>query len=62
MDRILLDSAGQQYGPGHDPRTDHLRPVIEFLLAQGNTPAGWRGDAFWDDQGGELHYRVLLNK
>jgi len=30
-------------GTGRDPRTDHLRPVIEFLLAQGNTPAGWRG-------------------
>jgi hypothetical protein len=22
-------------GAGHDPRTDHLRPVIEYLLAQG---------------------------
>jgi len=43
-------------GGDHDPRTDHLRPVIEYLLAQGNTPAGWRGDAFSFDQGGEGHY------
>lgn len=43
-------------GGDHDPRTDHLRPVIEYLLAQGNTPASWRGDAFSFDQGGEGHY------
>ena len=43
-------------GTDHDPRTAHLRPVIEYLLAQGNTPAGWRGDAFTFDQGGEGHY------
>ena len=43
-------------GTEHDPRTAHLRPVIEYLLAQGNTPAGWRGDAFAFDQGGEGHY------
>ena len=43
-------------GGEHDPRTAHLRPVIEYLLAQGNTPAGWRGDAFSFDQGGEGHY------
>ena len=39
-------------GGDRDPRTAHLRPVIEYLLAQGNTPAGWRGDAFTFDQGG----------
>ncbi|MCI1189886.1 hypothetical protein MON38_20885 [Hymenobacter sp. DH14] len=43
-------------GGDHDPRTDHLRPVIEYLLAQGNTPAGRHGDAFAFDQGGEGHY------
>ena len=53
---IQLAAQGTEYGPGHDPRTDHLRPVIEYLLAQGNTPAGWRGDAFAFDQGGEGHY------
>ena len=30
-----------QEASGHDPRTDHLRPVIEHLLAQGNRPAHW---------------------
>ncbi len=54
--RIQLAAQGAEHGPGHDPRTDHLRPVIEFLLAHGNRPAGWRGDAFWGDQGGEEHY------
>jgi hypothetical protein len=53
--RVQLATQGTQ-GPGHDLRTDHLRPVIDFLLAQGNRPAGWRGDAFWHDQGGEVHY------
>ena len=43
-------------GSDHDPRTAHLRPVIEYLLAQDNTPGGWRGDAFAFDQGGEGHY------
>ncbi|MFD2722127.1 hypothetical protein ACFST9_25645 [Hymenobacter monticola] len=43
-------------GGDQAPRTAHLRPVIEYLLAQGNTPAGWRGDAFAFDQGGEGHY------
>ncbi len=53
MPKIEIAAQG---APGHDPRTGHLRPVIEYLLAQGNTPAGWRGDAFWGDQGGEEHY------
>jgi len=53
MPKLALAAQG---GPGHDPRTAHLRPVIEYLLAQGNTPAGWRGDAFAFDQGGEGHY------
>ena len=56
MDKTILNSSGQQHGPGHDPRTAHLRPIIEYLLAQGNKPAGWRGDAFSFDQGGEGHY------
>ena len=56
MSKIQLASQGAEHGPGHDPRTAHLRPVIEYLLAQGNTPAGWRGDAFTFDQGGEGHY------
>ena len=56
MPKILLAAQGAEHGPGHDPRTDHLRPVIEYLLTQGNTPAGWRGDAFAFDQGGEGHY------
>ena len=41
MEKIELTAQGSD----HDPRTAHLRPVIEYLLAQGNTPAGWRGDA-----------------
>ncbi|WP_210522050.1 hypothetical protein [Hymenobacter terricola] len=53
MPKLALAAQG---APGHDPRTAHLRPVIEYLLAQGNTPAGWRGDAFAFDQGGEGHY------
>ena len=52
MDRIQLAAQGGD----HDPRTAHLRPVIEYLLAQGNMPASWRGDAFAFDQGGEGHY------
>lgn len=52
MSKIAIAAQGGE----HDPRIDHLRPVIEYLLAQGNTPAGWRGDAFSFDQGGEGHY------
>lgn len=52
MERIQLAAQGGD----HNPRTDHLRPVIEYLLAQGSTPAGWSGDAFAFDQGGEGHY------
>ena len=52
MEKIELTAQGGD----HDPRTAHLRPVIEYLLAQGNTPDGWRGDAFAFDQGGEVHY------
>lgn len=44
-------------GTGRDPRTDHLRPVIEYLLAQGNRPAQWwHADGWRSDPGGELHY------
>ncbi len=56
MGKLQLTARGTEQGPGHDPRTAHLRPVIAFLLAQGNRPAGWRGDAFAFDQGGEGHY------
>lgn len=56
MAKFRLAVQGAEHGPGHDPRTDHLRPVLEYLLAQGNTPASWRGDAFSFDQGGEGHY------
>ena len=52
MPKLALADQGGDSGP----RTAHLRPVIEYLLAQGNTPAGWRGDAFTFDQGGEGHY------
>ncbi len=52
--RIQLAAQG---APGHDPRTGHLRPVIDFLLAKGNRPSHWwHEDGFWFDQGGELHY------
>ncbi|WP_197063011.1 hypothetical protein [Hymenobacter sp. APR13] len=48
---------GTAHGPGHDTRTGHLRPVIEFLLAQGNCPAQWwHTDGWRSDPGGELHY------
>ncbi len=30
-----------QGASGHDPRTDHLRPVIVHLPAQGNRSAHW---------------------
>lgn len=57
MQKIQLAAQGMEHGPGHDPRTDHLRPVIDFLLAQGNEPARhWHPDGFWENQGGELHY------
>ncbi len=37
MEKIQLTTQGTE----HNPRTGHLRPVIEFLLAQDNTrPAG----------------------
>lgn len=53
--RILPE--GPEHGPGHDPRTDHLRPVIDFLLAKGNRPSHWWHESgFWFDQGGELHF------
>ena len=55
--RIQLAAQGAEHGPGHDPRTDHLRPVIDFLLTKGNRPSHWwHEDGFWSDQGGELHY------
>ena len=57
MSKILLTAQGAEHGSGHDPRTDHLRPVIEFLLAQGNRPAQWwHADGWRSDPGGELHY------
>ena len=55
--RIQLAAQGAEHGPGHNPRTDHLRPVIGFLLAKGNRPSHWWHESgFWFDQGGELHY------
>ena len=52
--RIQLAAQGAL---GQDPRTGHLRPVIDFLLAKGNRPSHWwHKDGFWFDQGGELHY------
>ena len=57
MSKISLTAQGAEHGSGHDPRTDHLRPVIEFLLAQGNRPAQWwHADGWRSDPGGELHY------
>jgi hypothetical protein len=57
MTKIQLAAQGAEHGPGHDPRTDHLRPVIDFLLAKGNRPSHWWHESgFWFDQGGELHY------
>ena len=57
MSRIQLAVQGTDPGPGRDPRTDHLRPVIAFLLAQGNRPAHWWHEDGWrSDPGGELHY------
>ena len=53
----LIAPQGAAHGPGHDTRTGHLRPVIEFLLAQGNRPAQWwHADGWRSDPGGELHY------
>jgi hypothetical protein len=44
-------------GTAANPRTDHLRPVIEYLVAQGNRPAQWwHADGWRSDPGGELHY------
>ena len=57
MQKIELAPQGTEHGLGHDPRTDHLRPVIDFLLAKGNRPSHWWHESgFWSDQGGELHY------
>ena len=57
MPKLELAAQGAEHGPSHDPRTDHLRPVIEFLLAQGNRPAQWWHEDGWrSDPGGELHY------
>ena len=57
MPKIQLAAQGAEHGPGHDPRTDHLRPVIDFLLAKGNRPSHWWHESgFWFDQGGELHF------
>ncbi len=57
MSKIMLAAQGAEHGPGHDPRTDHLQPVIDFLLAKGNRPSHWwHEDGFWFDQGGVLHY------
>ena len=57
MEKISLDAQGTAHVPGHSPRTDHLRPVIEYLLAQGNRPAQWWHEDGWrSDLGGELHY------
>lgn len=54
MPKIQLAAQG---GPGLDPRTGHLRPVIEYLLTQGNRPAQWWHEDGWrSDPGGELHY------
>ncbi|MBW3130903.1 hypothetical protein [Hymenobacter profundi] len=54
MSKIQLAAQG---APGHDPRTSHLRPVIEYLLVQGNRPAQWWHEDGWrSDPGGELHY------
>lgn len=54
MPKIQLAAQG---APGHDPRTGHLLPVIEYLLAQGNRPAHWwHADGWRSDPGGELHY------
>ncbi|NVO33130.1 hypothetical protein [Hymenobacter lapidiphilus] len=37
--RIKLAAQGSEQGPGHNARTDHLRPVIDFLLAKDNRPS-----------------------
>ena len=53
MPKLELAAQG---APGHDPGTDHLRPIIEYLL-QGNRPAQWwHADGWQSDPGGELHY------
>ncbi len=57
MPKIELAAQGAEHGPGRDPRTDHLRPVLEYLLAQGNPPAQWwHADGWRSDPGSELHY------
>ncbi|RPD43587.1 hypothetical protein DNI29_23510 [Hymenobacter sediminis] len=57
MSKIPLAAQGVEHDTGRDPRTAHLRPVIEYLLAQGNRPAQWWHEDGWrSDPGGELHY------
>ncbi|UOG77633.1 hypothetical protein MTX78_25045 (plasmid) [Hymenobacter tibetensis] len=57
LPRLQLAAQGAEHGPGYDPRTDHLRPVIDFLLAEGNRPAQWWQEDGWrSDHRGELHY------
>jgi hypothetical protein len=49
-----------QEAPGHDPSTDHLRLVMEPLLAQGNRTAyWWHADGWRSDPGGELQYAFI---
>lgn len=53
MPRIELAAQGNDC----NPRTAHLRPVIEYLLAQGNRSAQWwHTDGWRSDPGGELYY------
>lgn len=55
MQKVQILPAGS--GGDQDPRTAHLRPIIEYLLAQGNRPAQWWHEDGWrSDPGGELHY------
>lgn len=56
MPKLAIPAQG---APGLDPRTGHLRPIIEYLLAQGNRPAQWwQKDGWRSDPGGELHYAL----
>lgn len=57
MPRIQLAAQGAS---GHDPRTDHLHPVIEHLLARGNRPAHWwHADEWRSGPGGKLQYAFI---